>query len=90
MMCQHARHKMSSQETRQIKSIVGENIRSARDEKGMTQRALADAVNGLDSVAVSRWERGVVMPSMVSLVRLAEVLERDVSWFYVDRAEAAA
>lgn len=81
---------MSSQETRHIKAIVGENIRFARDEKGMTQRALAVAVDGMESMSVSRWERGVVMPSTASLLRLAEVLGRDVSWFYTDHARTAA
>lgn len=81
---------MSSQATRQIRSIVGDNIKAARDAKGLKQRELGALVNGMEAIAVSRWERGVVLPTTVNLVRLAEVLERDVSWFYTDHESVAA
>lgn len=77
---------MTRQASRQIKSIVGANIRAARDEAGLTQRELAARVNDMDSIAVSRWERGKVIPSATSIVTLAEVLGHDVAWFYTDHA----
>jgi transcriptional regulator with XRE-family HTH domain len=38
-------------------------------------------------MAVSRWERGKVAPSAANLQALANTLERDPAWFYVDRAK---
>lgn len=84
---------MSRQATRHIKSIVGGNIRVARDAAGLTQRQLGALVNDMDSINVSRWERGQVMPSPGSLVALAEALGQPVAWFYTDHEperEAAA
>lgn len=75
---------MSRQATRHIKSIVGDNIRAARDEAGLTQRQLGALVNDMDSINVSRWERGQVLPSSVSLMALADALKQPVAWFYTD------
>ncbi len=75
---------MSMQATRHIKSIVGANIRAARDGAGLTQRELGALVNGMESINVSRWERGQVIPSATSMVALADALNRDVGWFYTD------
>ncbi len=69
---------------------MGANIRRARDAKGLTQRQLAAKVNGVDTEAVSRWERGIVLPAAANFVVLASVLDHDVGWFYVDREEASA
>jgi transcriptional regulator with XRE-family HTH domain len=82
---------MSSQETRQIRHIVGANIRTARITKGLTQHELAVAIGiGSGGHATSRWERGAVLPSMSSLELLAAVLEQDISWFYIDHDREAA
>jgi len=67
---------------------VGRNIRDARDAKDWTQRKLA-AELGVDIRAVSRWERGGIMPSTKNLMRLAELLDRDPSWFYAERERVA-
>ena len=82
---------MSSQATRQIRSIVGDNIKVARDELELTQHGLA-ALLGMASghTAVSRWERGVVMPATSTLTRIADVLGRDIHWFYTDHDREAA
>lgn len=62
------------------------NIRHARDRKGLTQRELAARVNGVDSLAVSRWERAVAIPSEENFAALCEVLGRDYAWFYTDHS----
>ncbi|MBQ9745297.1 MAG: helix-turn-helix transcriptional regulator [Clostridia bacterium] len=54
-------------------SNMGEKITSLRKEKGYTQKELADRMNVTDK-AVSKWERGISMPDVGSLPRLAEVL----------------
>jgi transcriptional regulator with XRE-family HTH domain len=80
---------MSSQAHRQIKSIVGANIRAGRDALGLNQRQLAQALD-TDVMNVSRWERGKVMPGLENLQKLSGVLGQDLGWFYVDRDEVAA
>ena len=44
----------------------------------MTQRQLADQL-GVESITVSRWERGVTSPSIPRLKRIAEVTDTTVS-----------
>jgi transcriptional regulator with XRE-family HTH domain len=82
---------MSSQATRQIRHIVGENIRTARLAAGLTQHQLAVALGAFSGGhGVSRWERGLVLPSPATFARLADVLGRGISWFYIDHEREAA
>lgn len=53
---------------------LGENIRRARLERGLTQSALAETL-GVSDRAVSRWERGTSTPNVLLLSRLALLLE---------------
>lgn len=76
---------MASDASRHIRTVIGENIRRARDQNGLTQRELAAAIEG-DYMAISRWERGVNRPGDESLARIAEVLGHDFAWFYVDHS----
>lgn len=72
---------MSRQATPQIKTTVGLNIRAARDAKHLTQRQVAEAI-GTEGFQVSRWEKGRVRPSDMTLIRLAEALDiPDWTWF---------
>ena len=50
---------------------IGANIRSFREKKGLTQRALADNVL-VSFQAISAWERGLSIPDLENAVRLAE------------------
>jgi transcriptional regulator with XRE-family HTH domain len=75
------------QASRQIKTIVAANIRSARKAKGLTQRELGRAVNDVDALAVYRWEKGTATPNATNFAALANALERDIAWFYTDHAE---
>lgn len=54
-------------------SKAGRLICSLRREKGMTQRALADAM-GISDRAVSKWERGMGFPDVSLLRELSEIL----------------
>lgn len=78
---------MTSQPTKDPKTILAANIRAAREEKRWTQRELAERVNGVDTPAVSRWERGLVIPNGPNLQALASALEYEVGWFFTDHDE---
>lgn len=81
---------MSRQGSPQIKTIVGLNLRAARDAKRLTQREVAEAI-GTEGFQVSRWEKGRVRPSDATLIRLAEALDvSDWTWFFVDHEQAMA
>ena len=51
-------------------------IREAREERGLSQYALADLV-GVRNTAVSTWELGKVNPSPENMVTLIDVLGLD-------------
>ncbi|MBR4961103.1 MAG: helix-turn-helix transcriptional regulator [Clostridia bacterium] len=55
-----------------MKINIGENIRSLRKEKGITQEKLAEIL-GVTSQAVSRWESGAGYPDMDQLPGLASL-----------------
>jgi transcriptional regulator with XRE-family HTH domain len=57
---------------------VGGRLRTARRSAGLTQKQLADQLN-VESITVSRWERGVTQPSLPRLRRIAEITETTVS-----------
>jgi transcriptional regulator with XRE-family HTH domain len=57
---------------------VGERLRIARRSVGLTQKQLAEELE-VDSITVSRWERGVTTPSLPRLRRIAELTETTVS-----------
>jgi transcriptional regulator with XRE-family HTH domain len=57
---------------------VGARLRAARRSAGLTQKQLA-AELGVESITVSRWERGVTAPSLSRLRRIAEITETTVS-----------
>ena len=56
-------------------NIPNERLRRARHLKGWTQSDLAEAV-GTDFETVSRWERGITMPSAYFREHLCSVLEK--------------
>jgi transcriptional regulator with XRE-family HTH domain len=57
---------------------VGERLRTARRSVGLTQKQLADEL-GVESITVSRWERGATSPSLTRLRRIAELTGTTVS-----------
>lgn len=80
---------MPSQATGDLRATVATNIRTARLAADLTQAQLA-AVLGIESMAVSKWERGLHSPSDSNLVALAERLGRPVGWFYTEHDRKAA
>jgi transcriptional regulator with XRE-family HTH domain len=57
---------------------LGGRLRTARRGVGLTQKQLADELR-VESVTVSRWERGVTTPSLPRLRRVAELTQTTVS-----------
>lgn len=53
---------------------VGENLRNLREKKGLSQAALARLI-GTQRQRVTEWETGTKVPSLESLVKLAEALD---------------
>jgi len=87
---------MTRQVPRQIPLITGRNIATARVQKGMTQRDVAEAIaervpDALISPAdISRWERAKVEPGGKYRHALAAVLfDGDLSAMYAEEAAAA-
>ena len=62
--------RMQRQAPRQITQVVGQNLRAARDERGLTQKEVGDAI-GVTAMAISFYERGERMPADDIKVALA-------------------
>lgn len=60
-----------------MKLSIGENIKSLRKQKDITQEQLAEML-GVSSQSVSRWESGVCYPDMELLPQLAKIFETTV------------
>ena len=56
---------------------IGKFIASLRTEKGLTQQELGDKLFVTDK-AVSKWERGLSLPDISLLKKLAEILDVEV------------
>jgi len=64
---------------------LGEKLREGRANTGLKQRQVADYL-GLQSMAISNWERGVNAPSYEKLGKLAELYGVPVGWFFEEAA----
>jgi len=60
----------------------GMNLRQLRKEKGFTMEALADEV-GLEYRQLGRIERGEVNTTIVTLLRISEVLKVDLNVLFI-------
>lgn len=59
---------------------IGQRIKRARESKGLTQQALADAL-GVEPPTISRWETDVHVPGARQWPRICKTLGRDLEWF---------
>lgn len=55
--------------------LIGNALSAARAKKGLSQKALSEAT-GIDQSDISKIERGVANPSVSTLSRLAEALDK--------------
>jgi transcriptional regulator with XRE-family HTH domain len=58
---------------------LGAAIRTARQERGLSQEALADAA-GIDRSHMGKIERGERNVSLLNVARVSDALEVSVSW----------
>jgi transcriptional regulator with XRE-family HTH domain len=66
--------KRSTQRAPAAGEVFGERLRELRAKRGLTQQALADLV-GIPNSHVSAMERGVKLPTLLTVLRLAVALE---------------
>lgn len=64
-------------------------LKELRRRKGMTQKALADAV-GVTVCTVSNWESGTYLPGTVNLQAIAATLNCSLDELMVRKAESPA
>ena len=55
-----------------VNQILAENIVSMREERGVSQNALAERL-GVSPQAVSKWERGICCPDIALLPSIADI-----------------
>lgn len=60
-----------------------ENLKRIRLEKGMSQQALAKAA-GVSQTAIYHWEKGLRVPKIGSLDRIADALDVTVDDFFIE------
>lgn len=60
---------------------VGQRIREAREERGLSQMRLAERIKRRQA-AISDMENGRMQPDATTLVVLAEILEKPVTYFF--------
>jgi len=66
--------KRSAQHASAAGEVFGERLRELRAKRGLTQQALADLV-GIPHTHVSAIERGVKLPTLLTVLRLAVALQ---------------
>ncbi|HEX7153833.1 MAG TPA: helix-turn-helix transcriptional regulator [Thermoanaerobaculia bacterium] len=58
--------------------LFGARLRELREQRGQTQRSLADLM-GIQHPYISEMERGLKVPSLTTIIRLAVALECEVT-----------
>lgn len=72
---------MSYNNVMETKDIIVKNLITLRKEKGWTQAELSKKVNFSDK-AISRWEKGEVVPDIETLDKLAKIYGKDITYFF--------
>ncbi|MDR6202529.1 helix-turn-helix domain-containing protein [Paraburkholderia graminis] len=69
---------MTNSDTERLAEVVGRTIARNRIAAGLTQEQVAEQL-GIGNEAVSRIERGLVVPNVARLVELANVFDCDIA-----------
>jgi len=70
-----------------LQAKLGAKIRQARREANLSQRQLAARLPDISHTAISEWERGVSRTSVDSLLKIAQALQKPLSYFLTDIEE---
>lgn len=68
--------------------IIGDKIAIARKQKNLSQTQLANLLY-MSPQNISKWECGSALPDVLTLAKIAEILNVDVSYFYSDENTTA-
>jgi transcriptional regulator with XRE-family HTH domain len=63
--------------------IFAKRLREAREEKGYSQKMLGLRV-GLSDKSISIYEKGEVYPPVTNLLKIANVLDKEIAYFLED------
>lgn len=63
---------------------LGKKIKMARIEFDMNQTALASRI-GAKQKSISRYENGIVIPSIETLLKISEVFKKPVTYFLEEK-----
>ncbi len=69
-----------------IRQKLGERIKAAREELGVTQQVLADTL-GINRAVISDWENGKTSPNLDRMDVLAAFLQKPMSHFFTEPTE---
>lgn len=73
-------------DVKEVRKRVGLSIAKQRMNCNMTQEQVAERL-GIGNEAVSRIERGIVEPSVVRMIQLAEIFDCPVASFFEDSSQ---
>ena len=59
---------------------VGERIRNLRQRSGLEQRELADRLGYKSDTTISKWEKGINLPTGAKLIKLSNILNTSVDY----------
>ena len=69
-----------------VSEIVISNLIKLRKKSGLTQIELSQKINYSDK-AISRWEKGEVIPSIEVLEKLAEIYQVNIVYFFEEHLD---
>ncbi len=64
----------------ELKKVLGKRIREARDEKGITQKDLAEFL-GYSPMGISHFENGIRNLKISDVQKLSQFFNKDLSYF---------
>lgn len=64
----------------EIRKVIGEKIREAREEKGLTQKELADFL-GYSPMGISHFENGIREMKISDIQKIAGYFGKDLAYF---------
>lgn len=75
-----------SEEDLRLAKIIGKSIAVKRTASGLTQEQVAEQL-GIGYEAVSRMERGIIIPTVAKLIQLAEIFDIPVDALLVESSD---